>query len=429
MTVTVPDDALLQSILHRGVSEVIVEAEFIRMLRSGRPLRLKQGFDPSAPDIHLGHVVGLRKLRQLQDLGHTVVLIVGDWTAQIGDPSERSRTRPMLTADEVAANAESYLQQFFKIVDRDKTEVRRQTEWFDGFDLGDVIRLTSKFTVAQILRRDDFAKRYAGEQPIAVTELLYPLLQAYDSVMVRADVEFGGTDQRFNNLLGRELQTMEGQAPQQVFLVPLLVGTDGVQKMSKSLGNYVAVNDPPNDMYGKVMSIADSLLLDYFEYLTDVPDSELEEMRRSMEDSSVNPMELKKRLAAEITAQFHGANDVLEAQRYFERTVQRREIPQDIPEVGFRAAREQVGIYRPGNDNQVTHIDVSGHPGEVATVDLIWAAGLAKSKGEAKRLISQAAVEIDQQRYDAPSVALKDGTVIKVGRRRYTRLVDLDKKP
>ena len=182
-------------------------------------------------------------------------------------------------------------------------------------------------------------------------------------------------------------------------------------------------------MYGKVMSIADSLLLDYFEYLTDVPDSELEEMRRSMEDSSVNPMELKKRLAAEITAQFHGANDVLEAQRYFERTVQRREIPQDIPEVGFRAAREQVGIYRPGNDNQVTHIDVSGHPGEVATVDLIWAAGLAKSKGEAKRLISQAAVEIDQQRYDAPSVALKDGTVIKVGRRRYTRLVDLDKKP
>ncbi|MCI0769507.1 MAG: tyrosine--tRNA ligase, partial [Chloroflexi bacterium] len=308
MTVTVPDDALLQSILHRGVSEVIVEAEFIRMLRSGRPLRLKQGFDPSAPDIHLGHVVGLRKLRQLQDLGHTVVLIVGDWTAQIGDPSERSRTRPMLTADEVAANAESYLQQFFKIVDRDKTEVRRQTEWFDGFDLGDVIRLTSKFTVAQILRRDDFAKRYAGEQPIAVTELLYPLLQAYDSVMVRADVEFGGTDQRFNNLLGRELQTMEGQAPQQVFLVPLLVGTDGVQKMSKSLGNYIGVAEPPEEIYGKSMSIPDSLILTYFELLTDVPDTELAEIRRLLETHDVNPMELKQRLARELVAQLYDAD-------------------------------------------------------------------------------------------------------------------------
>ena len=423
------DERTLNKLLRRGVSEIIVEEEFVKLLQEGKALRLKMGFDPSRPDIHLGHVVGLRKLRQFQELGHKVILIVGDWTAQIGDPSGESVTRPMLTHEEVMANAESYLTQFFKVVDRERTETILQSEWFDKFTLATVIDLTRRFTLAQFLERDDFAKRYKANRPIAITEFLYPLLQAYDSVAIRSDVEFGGTDQKFNLLVGRQLQSMMGQKPQQCFLMPMLVGTDGVQKMSKSLGNYVAVNDPPNDMYGKVMSIADSLLLDYFEYLTDVPDSELEEMRRSMEDSSVNPMELKKRLAAEITAQFHGANDVLEAQRYFERTVQRREIPQDIPEVGFRAAREQFGIYRPGNDNQVTHIDVSDHPGEVATVDLIWAAGLAKSKGEAKRLISQAAVEIDQQRYDAPSVALKDGTVIKVGRRRYARLVDLDKKP
>ena len=420
MTVTVPDDALLQSILRRGVSEVIVEAEFVRMLRSGRPLRLKQGFDPSAPDIHLGHVVGLRKLRQLQDLGHTVVLIVGDWTAQIGDPSERSRTRPMLTADEVAANAESYLQQFFKIVDRDKTEVRRQTEWFDGFDLGDVIRLTSKFTVAQILRRDDFAKRYAGEQPIAVTELLYPLLQAYDSVMVRADVEFGGTDQRFNNLLGRELQTMEGQAPQQVFLVPLLVGTDGVQKMSKSLGNYIGVAEPPEDIYGKSMSIPDSLILTYFELLTDVPDAELTEIRRLLETHDVNPMELKQRMARELVAQLYDADAARSAEERFRRVVQRGEQPDEMPDlpVPFTFAGDHPNadlVAQPGNSAKAVHV-----------VRLLVRAGLASSASEARRLLKQGAVRVDGRALSADDivVAVAPPVTVQVGSRRFVRLVD-----
>ncbi|MBM4453982.1 MAG: tyrosine--tRNA ligase, partial [Chloroflexi bacterium] len=253
-------DARLKWILRRGVAETIIEAELLKLLESGKPLRLKQGFDPSCPDIHLGHVVGLRKLRQLQDLGHRVVLIVGDWTAQIGDPSGQSATRPMLTRDEVLANAKTYMEQFFKVVDEDKTEVRWQTEWFSKFGLEDVIRLTSKFTVAQFLAREDFGNRYSAGHPIAITELLYPLLQAYDSVAIEADIEFGGTDQKFNCLVGRELQQMMSQRPQQVFLVPLLVGTDGSRKMSKSLGNYVGVTDAPEDMYGKVMSIPDNLI-------------------------------------------------------------------------------------------------------------------------------------------------------------------------
>ena len=235
-------------ILRRGVARIIPEDEFVERLEEGRPLRLKMGFDPSAPDIHLGHAVGLRKLRQLQDLGHKVVIIVGDWTAQIGDPSGRSATRPMLTHAQVVENAETYLAQFFKIVDRDRAEVRWQSDWFGPFSLADVIRLTSKFTVAQFLQRDDFATRFQAQQPIAITELLYPLLQAYDSVVIESDVEFGGTDQMFNLLVGRDLQEMEGQRPQQCFLMPLLPGTDGVQKMSKSLGNYIGIDEPPRDL-------------------------------------------------------------------------------------------------------------------------------------------------------------------------------------
>ncbi|OGO04454.1 MAG: tyrosine--tRNA ligase, partial [Chloroflexi bacterium RBG_13_54_8] len=251
----------IASLLRRGVAEIIVEQELIDLLRSGRPLRLKQGFDPSCPDIHLGHVVGLRKLRQFQEMGHRVILIVGDWTAQIGDPSGQSATRPMLTSEEVKRNAQTYMDQFFKVVDRDKTEVRWQSEWFGRFGLSDILKLTSKFTVAQFLAREDFNKRYTAGRPIAITELLYPLLQAYDSVAIEADVEFGGTDQKFNCLVGRELQATMGQRPQQVFLVPLLVGTDGSQKMSKSLGNYIGINEPPKEIYGKVMSIPDQLIL------------------------------------------------------------------------------------------------------------------------------------------------------------------------
>ena len=259
--------ALLETedVLKRGVEEIIIEKEFVEKLDSGKSLRLKMGFDPSAPDIHLGHAVGLRKLRQLQELGHKVVLIVGDWTAQIGDPSGRSQTRNMLSAEEVNANAQTYLDQFFKIVDRDRTEIRLQSEWFGPFSLAKVIELTSKFTVAQILARDDFAKRFNENQPIAITELLYPLLQAYDSLAIKSDVEFGGSDQRFNLLVGRELQQSEGMKPQQCFIMPLLPGTDGVQKMSKSLGNYIGIDEPANEIFGKVMSIPDSMIGHYYE--------------------------------------------------------------------------------------------------------------------------------------------------------------------
>src|SRR2546422_8668194 len=263
-----PTDEELQWLTRRAVAEIIPREEFVAALRSGRALRLKMGFAPSAPDLTLGHAVGLRKLRQLQELGHTVVLIVGDWTAQIGDPSGQSKTRPMLSAEEVKANAETYLAQFFRIVDRERTEVRWQSEWFGGFTLADVVRLGAKFTVAPILEGEEFAQRFAGQRPIGVHELLYPMLQAYDSVAVKADVEFGGTDQTFNLLVGRELQPHFEQPPQTVFTVPLLVGTDGSVKMSKSVGNYVAVEDPPHEMYGKLMTVPDTRIMDHFELLT-----------------------------------------------------------------------------------------------------------------------------------------------------------------
>ena len=400
------DDVTLRGITTRGVSEIIVREEFLRLLQEGRPLRLKMGFDPSRPDIHLGHVVGLRKLRQLQELGHEVILIVGDWTAQIGDPSGQSVTRPTLTHEEVVANAESYMRQFFKVVDRERTRAMWQSEWFGNFGLADVIRLTSRFTVAQFLDRDDFAKRFEAHRPIAITELLYPLLQAYDSVAINADVEFGGTDQMFNLLVGRELQGMMGQPPQQCFLMPILVGTDGVQKMSKSLGNYIAVEDHPNDMYGKVMSLPDGLITQYFEYLTDVPDDELEEMRHSLAEETVNPMELKKGLAKEITGQYHGGEEARRAEEHFQRVVQRKQVPERVQEFPLSAVIE-------GGDS---------------TSDVLVKTFMASSRSEAKRLINQGAVEVDGIKINSEEVKLHVGSVIKVGRRRFVKIVNSDEK-
>ena len=396
----------LHNIIHRGVSEIIIEKEFVRLLHEGKPLRLKMGFDPSRADIHLGHVVGLRKLRQLQELGHQVILIVGDWTAQIGDPSGQSATRPMLTHEEVVANAESYMRQFFEVVDKERTQAVWQSEWFDKFTLADVNKLTSRFTVAQFLDRDDFAKRFAAHKPIAITELLYPMLQAYDSVAIEADVEFGGTDQKVNLLVGRQLQEMMGQRPQQCFLMPILVGTDGVQKMSKSLGNYIGIEDVPSDMYGKVMSLPDALMMEYFEYLTDVPDAELEEMRRALDSESVNPMELKKRLAGEITRQFHGGEDTRRAEEEFERVVQRGEVPENIEEYPLSVVIE----------------------GGVSASEVLIRTSAAKSRSEAKRLIVQGAVEVDGRKVSSEDVHLQDGSIIKVGRRRFIRIVDVDKR-
>ena len=390
-------------VLRRGVEEIIVEKEFIERLDSGKPMRLKMGFDPSAPDIHIGHAVGLRKLRQLQELGHKVVLIVGDWTAQIGDPSGRSQTRTMLSADEVNANAQTYLDQFFKIVDRDRTEIRLQSEWFGPFTLANVIELTSKFTVAQILARDDFSKRYSDNHPIAITELLYPLLQAYDSLAIESDVEFGGSDQRFNLLVGRELQQSEGLNPQQCFIMPLLPGTDGIQKMSKSLNNYIGIEEPPNDIYGKVMSIPDTLIVPYFEWLTDVPTPEVDEIKTDLDSGSGNAMELKKRVAGIIVEEYHDTESASSAREFFERTVQGREIPDEIP---IYALPPQV----------ITNT--------LRLSNLLQENGMTSSAGEARRLIDQGAVRLDDKTVTQNVLVsdLKPG-VLRVGRRRYLRLV------
>ncbi|MBI4318918.1 MAG: tyrosine--tRNA ligase [Chloroflexi bacterium] len=399
---SLPEQARL---LRRGVAEIIVEEELVAELKSGKSLRLKMGFDPSAPDIHLGHVVGLRKLRQLQELGHIVVLIVADWTAQIGDPSGQSSTRPMLTREQVLANAQTYLDQFFRIVDRERTEIRWQSEWFAKFGLGDVIQLTSKFTVAQFLAREDFAKRFEKGTPISITELLYPLLQAYDSVAVRADVEFGGTDQKFNILVGRELQRMVGQKPQQVLLVPILVGTDGAHKMSKSLGNYIGVTEPPDEMYGKIMSLPDDIILNYFELLTDLEERELANIANSMSEHRLNPRDAKMRLGREIVSQFYSPVAAKEAEEEFKRVFQNRQMPTEMP----------------------THVlDRSIHEGKpVPIADVMVDAGLAKSRSEAKRLIVQGAVSLDGQRLTEQQQALhvEEGTVLRVGRRRFVKLI------
>ncbi|HXY75225.1 MAG TPA: tyrosine--tRNA ligase [Dehalococcoidales bacterium] len=390
-------DAELRYLLKRGVSEIISEQELIQLLKSGKQLRLKEGFDPSTPDIHLGHVVGLRKLRQFQDIGHQVVLIVGDWTAQIGDPSGTSVTRPMLTAKQVKANAETYMRQFFKIVDREKTEVRWQSEWFGKFTLADVIRLASKFTVAQMLQREDFNNRFNAGKPLAVTELLYPMLQGYDSVVVKADVEFGGQDQKFNFLVGRELQQMVGQKPQQCFMTGLLVGTDGVHKMSKSLGNYIAVDDAPDQVYGKVMSIADNMIGQYFDLLTDISETELQQINKQLSGGTTNPMEFKKRLARELVTMLHGQSAAAAADENFTRVFQKREMPEEVEEIKIAA----------GEDLK----------------EVLVRAGAAKSKSDAGRLIQQGAVSIDGEKIETANVTYKNGNIIKIGKHRFLKVV------
>jgi len=384
-------------LLKRGVSEIISEEELLKLLNSGKKLRMKEGFDPSSTDIHMGHMVGLRKLRQFQELGHQVVLIVGDWTAQIGDPSGASITRPMLTAEKVKANAETYMKQFFRVVDREKTEVRWQSEWFGKFSLADVIKLTSKFTVAQFLAREDFNNRFKANKPIAITELLYPLMQAYDSVAVQSDVEFGGQDQKFNFLVGRELQTILGQHPQQCFMTALLVGTDGVHKMSKSLGNYIGVDESPNEIYGKVMALADNMIIQYFELLTDVPDSELADFRRQLAGNTINPMILKKRLAVELVTQLHGREEAGKADENFTKVFQNREMPEEIAE--FEVAADE---------------DIR---------DIVTRANIAKSRSDANRLLQQGAISIDGVKINSSKTPYQNGNIIRVGKHHFIKVV------
>ena len=405
------DSNTLRKITRRGVAEIIPENDFIKRLNEGAPLRLKMGFDPSKPDLHLGHVVGLKKLRQLQDLGHELTLIVGDWTAQIGDPSGQSDTRSMLTASEVQQNAETYMQQFFKIVDPEKTKAVYQSEWFGNFSLTDVIRLTSFFTVNQFLHRDDFSKRYATQKPIAVTELLYPLLQAYDSVAIKAEVEFGGTDQLFNLMVGRELQEKMGQDPQIVFLMPILPGTDGVRRMGKSLNNYIAIEDSPKDMFGKIMSLPDEVIPLYFELLTDLPEPELEHLTTSIEQHTENPMDFKKKLGVEMVSWFHSPEAAITANAEFERVVQRGQEPEEIPEVSIAEIANSI---RDQNADGVL-VDV---------LDLLVITFLAKSKSEARRLMSQNAIEIDGERASEETSFVRFGSIIRAGRRRFVRVVN-----
>jgi len=393
-----------ESLLRRGVAEVTVEQELTKLLESGKRLRLKQGFDPSTPDIHLGHVVGLRKLRQFQELGHTIILIVGDWTARIGDPSGQVATRPMLSPQEVETNTQTYLKQFFEVVDKAKTEVRWQSEWYDKFSLGEVIKLTSKFTIAQLMAREDFNKRFSAGNPISLAEMLYPLLQAYDSVVIQADVELGGTDQKFNCLLGRELQQMSGQPPQQVLLVPLLVGTDGKLKMSKTFGNHIGIDEPPKEMYGKVMSIPDHLISDYFQLVTDVPEEEITEFGEQLGSHSINPMILKKRLAYEIAAQFHGVESAKEAEKYFSMVFQQRKLPEDIPEYTFTASHAEDEVYR---------IDIA---------PTLVKEGIVKSNSELKRLLAQGAIELDGNKISSNIIDAHNGSVLKVGKRDFVRI-------
>jgi len=402
--VRIPDEAELQRVLRRGVAEIIPEEEFVRRLRSGRPLRLKMGFDPTRPVVTLGWAVGLRKLRQLQGLGHFAVLIIGDVTAQIGDPSGQSETRPMLTAEEVEANAEAVLRQFFRVLDPERTEVRRQSEWFTDFRLGDVVRLAAQATVAQLLQREDFALRYEQGRPIGLHEFIYPLLQAYDSVAVRADVEFGGTDQKFNILMGRELQPRFGQEPQCALLMPLLVGLDGERKMSQSLGNYIAIDAPPHDMFGKLMSLPDHLIVQYLELLTDVPEEELESIARGLRERSLNPMEAKMRMAREVVAQFHGPEAARAAQEEFERVFRRHEAPAEVPQVPVRVRN-----------------------GPIDLVDVLLGAGLVRSRSEARRLLAQGAIEIDGQTVREPQALVRDGSIVRVGKHRFLRIVDADR--
>lgn len=393
------DDELREELLERAVAEIIVKEELIERLNSGRQLRLKQGFDPSKPTLHIGHAVGLRKLRRFQELGHQVVLIVGDWTAQIGDPSGRDESRAMLSAEQVKQNAATYMDQFFRVVDRSRTEVRWQSEWFGKFTLSDVFNLTSRFTLGQMMQHETFRKRWEEGNPLTIMEIMYPILQAYDSVAIQADVEFGGTDQKFNILTGRELQAMLGQPPQDVYLVELLPGTDG-RKMSKSFGNSIDLDDPPDEMYGKVMSLSDEYLIPYFVLATDVPRPEIKEMERAMVAGSVNPRDLKMRLAREIVTMFHGQAAATAAEEEFVRVFQQRELPSEVPEY-----------------------HITG-PGPFNIVDLLVEARLVSSRSEARRAIVQGGVRVNGEKVESITAAfpIRNGMILQVGKRRFARL-------
>ena len=404
MSSKMADEVARQLAVIRGgavqlIGEEELRAKLAQSIGESRPLRVKLGMDPSAPDLHLGHSVVLGKLRRFQELGHTPIFLIGDFTARIGDPTGRKKTRPALSADEVKANAETYVAQAGLVLDVKRAEIRFNSEWMDQLTPSDWIRLCSRYTVARLLERDDFAKRYAANEPIAVHELLYPFAQAYDSVALRSDVELGGTDQTFNLLMAREIQRDYGQLPQAVVTHPLLRGTDGVEKMSKSLGNAIGLLDPPADMYGRVMSIPDPLMTEYFDLLHDASWEKLREWRSSGEGGE--PLAVKHELASRIVARFHGDDAARAARAQFERVVQRKEVPEDVPERALPL----------------------GDGGERGLLDVLVALGMAKSRSEARRLVLERAVSLNGQRVEDAAIVLNRGSyLVQVGRRRFTRL-------
>ncbi len=395
---TAGDD--MMTTIRRGVDEIIREDELVERLTTGRPLRIKAGFDPTAPDLHVGHTVLVNKLRQFQDLGHYVYFLIGDFTGMIGDPSGKSATRPSLSADEVAANAATYREQIFKILDPERTALAFNSSWMGDMSAADMIQLASRYTVARMLERDDFHKRYHDNRSIAIHEFLYPLIQGYDSVALEADVEIGGTDQKFNLLVGRDLQREVGQLPQIILTMPILEGLDGEQKMSKSLGNYIGITDSPDDMFGKVMSVSDELMWRYLELLSLRPLAEIKAFRSEVEGGA-NPRDIKCRLAHELVERFHDRAAADQAQDEFRRRFQQGADPSDMP-----------------------HVTVETGADGLALANVIRTAGLTDSTSDAYRMLKQGAVRVDGERVSETNAVLRAGEdcVIRVGKRRFARI-------
>lgn len=387
-------------IIRRGTDEILPQDELVKKLAKGKPLRVKAGFDPTAPDLHVGHTVLVNKLRQFQELGHEVLFLIGDFTAMIGDPTGKSTTRPALSREQVMENAQSYEHQIFKILDPEKTTIVFNSSWMGEMSAAEMIQLAGKHTVARMLERDDFNKRYTSGQPIAIHEFLYPLVQGYDSVALKSDVELGGTDQKFNLLVGRELQRQYGQEPQSIVTMPILEGLDGVQKMSKSLGNYIGITDAPEDMFGKIMSVSDELMWRYLELLSFRPMSEIDGWKRELEQG-LNPRDVKIRLAEELVERFHSRSDADRAHQTFVSRFRKGRMPDEMPEPVLQAGGEGMPI-----------------------ANLLKEAGLVKSTSEAMRMIKQGAVRIDGERISDNSIRVEAGSVqvYQVGKRRFARV-------
>lgn len=394
-------------IIQSGAAQIVPEKALMDKLKRGKPLNIKLGVDPTAPDIHLGHAVPLRKLRQFQDLGHQVTLIIGDGTALIGDPSGRNSTRPQLTREQIKENAQTYVDQAFKVLDPEKTTLRYNSEWILSLPMEDLLKIASNFTVARILERDDFHNRYTSELPISLHEFLYPIMQAYDSVVIKADVELGGTDQLFNLLAGRELMEKMGMEPQVCLTLPLLEGTDGVKKMSKSYGNYIGLTDAPNDMFGKVMSIPDELMVKYYRLASTVPVDQIDAIEKGLAADEIHPNRCKRDLAQNIVAAYYDEEAAKEAEAAFDRQFKQHEVPEDIPEFAADLTPNEEGT--------------------VYLAKLIADSGLTKSTGDARRMIDQGGVKINGEAVAAKAYNVApeslSGAVIQVGKRKFVRLV------